>query len=40
MQVEEEISSSSSTMMEPWSIFLYKMKVTMTREKYRGRLRV
>jgi hypothetical protein len=25
-------------MMEPWSIFLYKMKVTLTREKYRGRL--
>jgi hypothetical protein len=38
MQAEEEIASSSSTMMDPWSIFLYGMKAPMTREKYRGRL--
>jgi hypothetical protein len=37
MQTEEEIASSS-TMMDPWSIFLYGMKAPMTREKYRGRL--
>jgi len=24
--------------MSPWSIFLYRMKAPMTREKYRGRL--
>jgi hypothetical protein len=36
MQAEEEIASSS--MMDPWSIFLYGMKAPMTREKYRGRL--
>jgi hypothetical protein len=35
MQAEEEASSS---MMDPWSIFLYGMKAPMTREKYRGRL--
>jgi hypothetical protein len=34
MQVEED----SSSMMDPWSIFLYGMKAPMTREKYRGRL--
>jgi hypothetical protein len=34
MQVEE----ASSTMLDPWSIFLYGMKAPMTREKYRGRL--
>jgi hypothetical protein len=38
MQTEEEIASSSSTMMDPWSLFLYGMKAQMTREKYRGRL--
>jgi hypothetical protein len=38
MQAEEEIASSSSRMMDPWSIFLYGMKAPMTREKYRGRL--
>ena len=37
MQAEEE-ESSSSTMMDPWSIFLYGMKAPMTREKCRGRL--
>jgi hypothetical protein len=37
MQKEEEEASSSSTM-DPWSIFLYGMKAPMTREKYRGRL--
>lgn len=37
MQSEEEIASST-TMMDPWSIFLYGMKAPMTREKYRGRL--
>jgi hypothetical protein len=26
------------TKMDPWSMFLYGMKVPMTREKYRGRL--
>jgi hypothetical protein len=34
MQVEE----ASSSMMDPWSMFLYGMKAPMTREKYRGRL--
>jgi hypothetical protein len=34
MQLEEETSS----MMDPWSIFLYGMKAPMTREKYGGRL--
>ena len=38
MQAEGEIASSSSTMTDPWSIFLYGMKAPMTREKYRGRL--
>ncbi len=38
MQAEEEIASSPSMMMDPWSIFLYGMKAPMTREKYRGRL--
>jgi hypothetical protein len=34
MQVEEEeTSSSSSTMMDPWSAFLYGMKAPMDREK-------
>jgi hypothetical protein len=37
MQTEEG-ASSSQTMMDPWSIFLYGMKAPMTREKYRGRL--
>jgi hypothetical protein len=37
MQTEEEIASSS-TMMDPWSIFLYGMKAPMTREKYIGRV--
>jgi hypothetical protein len=37
MQKEEEEASSSSTM-DPWSIFLYGMKAPMTSEKYRGRL--
>jgi hypothetical protein len=36
MQREEE--EASSTMMDPWSLFLYGMKAPMTREKYRGRL--
>ena len=27
-----------SPMMDPWSIFLYGTKASMTREKYRGRL--
>jgi hypothetical protein len=35
MQVEEE---TSSTIMDPWSLFLYGMKVPMTRRKYRGGL--
>ncbi|MGH9954737.1 MAG: hypothetical protein ACRD39_03645, partial [Nitrososphaeraceae archaeon] len=35
---EEEIASSSSRMMDPWSIFLYGMKAPMIREKCRGRL--
>lgn len=34
--MEEE--EGSSTMMDPWSLFLYGMKAPMTREKYRGRL--
>jgi hypothetical protein len=41
MQTEEkEIASSSSStmMMDPWSLFLYGMKAPMTREKYSGRL--
>jgi hypothetical protein len=38
MQTEEEGASSSSMMMDLWSIFLYGMKAPMTREKYRGRL--
>ncbi len=38
MQTEEEQRASSSTMMDPWSIFLYGIKAPMTREKYRGRL--
>jgi hypothetical protein len=37
MQAEDE-ERSSTTMMDPWSIFLYGMKAPMTREKYRGRL--
>jgi hypothetical protein len=37
MQAEEE-EAPSTTMMDPWSIFLYGMKASMTREKYRGRL--
>ncbi len=36
MQTEEE--EAPSTMMDPWSIFLYGMKAPTTREKYRGRL--
>jgi hypothetical protein len=28
----------TSSMMDPWSLFLYGMKAPMTREKYRGRL--
>jgi len=32
MQVEEE-EASSSTMMDPWSAFLYGMKAPMDREK-------
>jgi hypothetical protein len=40
MQTEEgeEEPSSCTTMMDPWSLFLYGMKAPMTREKYRGRL--
>jgi hypothetical protein len=39
MQTEEgEETTSSTTMVDPWSIFLYGMKAPMTREKYRGRL--
>jgi hypothetical protein len=38
MQVEEETTTSSTTMMDPWSLFLYGMKAPMTREKYRGRV--
>ncbi|MDQ4101894.1 MAG: hypothetical protein M3115_06895 [Thermoproteota archaeon] len=38
MQKEEAEESSSTTMMDPWSIFLYGMKAPMSREKYRGRL--
>jgi hypothetical protein len=34
----EEVETSSSTMMDPWSLFLYGMKAPMTREKYKGRL--
>jgi hypothetical protein len=37
MQTEEG-RTSSSMMMDPWSIFLYGMTAPMTREKYRGRL--
>ncbi len=33
MQVEYEETSSSSTMMDPWSAFLYGMKAPMDREK-------
>ncbi len=36
MQTEEQ--EASSTMMDPWSVFLYGMKAPMTREKYKGRL--
>jgi hypothetical protein len=36
MQTEQEVSSS--TMMDPWALFLYGMKAPMTREKYRGRV--
>ena len=36
MQKEEEKASSST--MDLWSIFLYGMRASMTREKYRGRL--
>lgn len=35
MQTEEGIASS---MMDPWSLFLYGMKAPMTKEKYKGRL--
>jgi hypothetical protein len=35
MQVQE---MTSSTIMDPWSVFLYGMKAPMTRRKYRGRL--
>jgi hypothetical protein len=38
MQTEGEEETSSTAMMDPWSIFLYRMKAPMTREKYRGRL--
>jgi hypothetical protein len=39
MQTEEEEEISSSTMMmDPWSIFLYGMQAPMPRKKYRGRL--
>jgi hypothetical protein len=40
MQAEEEGEepSSCTTIMDPWSLFLYGMKAPMTREKYRGRL--
>jgi hypothetical protein len=33
MQVEEEETSSSLTMTDPWSAFLYGMKAPMDREK-------
>jgi hypothetical protein len=33
MQTEEQEASSSTMMMDPWSIFLYGMKAPMTREK-------
>jgi hypothetical protein len=33
MQEEEETSS-----MDPWSLFVFRMKAPMIREKYRGRL--
>jgi hypothetical protein len=33
MQKEEE--EASSTMVDPWSVFLYGMKAPMTRERYR-----
>ncbi len=35
MQKEEEEASST---MDPWALFLYRMKAPMTSEKYRGRL--
>lgn len=34
MQKEEE--EVSSPMMDPWSLFLYRMKAPMTMQKYRG----
>jgi hypothetical protein len=37
MENEEE-EASSSTAIDPWSLFLYGMKAPMTREKYRRRL--
>ena len=38
MQTEGEEETSSTAMMDPWSIFLYQIKAPMTREKHRGRL--
>jgi hypothetical protein len=38
MQTEEQETLLSTTMMDPWSIFLYGMKAPMTMEKYKGRL--
>ena len=36
--VEGQETSSSTMMMDPWSLFLYGMKAPITREKYRGML--
>lgn len=36
--MRKEDEETSSTKMNPWSIFLYGIKAPMTREKYRGRL--
>ena len=38
MQREKKEKTSSTMMLDPWSIFLYGMKAPMTREKQRGRL--
>jgi hypothetical protein len=35
MQKEEVEEEASSTMMDPWSLFLYGIKAPMTMEKYR-----
>lgn len=34
----EETTTSFTTMMDPWAIFLYGMKAPLTRSKYGGRL--